>query len=297
MARPTTLDEIRVDYPAPAHVPKDRLVDLSFAMGGEANDLVDPYEPFGWLAGDDIPRLLFQAAKPGAMNLMMGGEGNWVVSHYADIDRVYSDNDWFSNLGAAQFQAMIGETFRSIPLGVDPPDHGKYRLFLMPHFSPARLTKMEGEIRALVNAMIDEFADKGEVDIAWDFGRIYPVRIFMSLMGFPPAMFDQFLDWEWDILHSNSFEKMGAALSGVLGFLRQFMAEKEAEPDEHAGTPNNRGRIDSPASTGTIYWEGAVRVRRDEPRSEQKRQHKAQQRTAAPNGERQIVGQPRKRNK
>ena len=61
--------------------------------------------------------------------------------------------------------------------------------------------------------MIDEFADKGEVDIAWDFGRVYPVRIFMGLMGFPPAMFEQFLDWEWDILHSGSLEKMqcGAA--------------------------------------------------------------------------------------
>jgi len=70
------------------------------------------------------------------------------------------------------------------------------------------------------------------VDIAWDFARVYPVRIFMGLMGFPDAMFDQFLDWEWDILHSNSLEKMQAALRGVLAFLRGFIAEKEAEPDE-----------------------------------------------------------------
>ena len=32
---PTKLDDIRVDYPeAPPHVPKDRIVDMSFAMGG-----------------------------------------------------------------------------------------------------------------------------------------------------------------------------------------------------------------------------------------------------------------------
>ena len=36
------LDAIRVDAPAPAHVPQDRIVNLAFAMGGVPNDLVDP---------------------------------------------------------------------------------------------------------------------------------------------------------------------------------------------------------------------------------------------------------------
>ncbi len=44
---PKTLDEVRVDYPdAPANVPKDRIVDINWAMGQTPNDLVDPYEPF-----------------------------------------------------------------------------------------------------------------------------------------------------------------------------------------------------------------------------------------------------------
>jgi cytochrome P450 len=232
MQNQRTLDSIRVDYPdAPPHVPKDRIVDLSFAMGMQPNDLRDPYEPCDWLNGPEIPRILFnppsQYGSP-----FGGGKGNWVVTHYDDIERVYTDSDTFSNKGAAEFQALIGETFRSIPLAVDPPEHGKYRLFLMPQFSPAGLRPMEDTIRKVVVEMIESFADKGEVDVAWDFGRIYPVRIFMGLMGFPPAMFDQFLDWEWDILHSNDLGKMQAALRGVLNFLRSFIAEKEADPDE-----------------------------------------------------------------
>lgn len=62
MADNDQLDAVRVDYPAPKHVPKDRLVDLSVALGFVANDLVDPYEPCGWLTGPDIPHLLFQHA-------------------------------------------------------------------------------------------------------------------------------------------------------------------------------------------------------------------------------------------
>ncbi len=200
-----SLESIRVDYPAPDHVPRELCVDLSWAMGQQPNDLVDPYAPMGWLNGPEIPRLLFSPPPPGGAGGLGGvagnGKGAWVVTHYEDIDRVYTDNACFSNKGTAEFQRLIGETFRSIPLAVDPPEHSKYRLYLMPHFSPSRITKMQEQIRAVVVEMIDAVADKGEVDMAWDFGRVYPVKIFMGLMGFPPAMFEQFLDWEWDILH------------------------------------------------------------------------------------------------
>jgi cytochrome P450 len=245
MSKQRTLDSIRVDYPAPPHVPKDRIVDLSWAMGGLPNDLCDPYEPCDWLAGPDIPRILFNPPPPNGAGALMGlGAGNWVVTHYEDIERVYTDSDTFSNKGTAEFQRLIGEDFRSIPLAVDPPEHGKYRLYLMPQFSPAGLRPIEGHIRDVVVEMIDGFAHKGEIDVAWDFGRIFPVRIFMGLMGFPPAMFDQFLDWEWDILHSNDLEKMQAALRGVLGFLRGFIAEKEAEPDEYLVSKIVHGQIE-----------------------------------------------------
>jgi cytochrome P450 len=188
-----------------------------------------------------------------------------VVSHYEDIDRVYCDNDHFSNKGTAEFQRLIGETFPSIPLAIDPPEHHKYRAFLIPWFAPKRLNAMDGQIRGVVRAMMDEFADKGEVDMAWDFGRVYPVRIFMALMGFPPAMFEQFLDWEWNILHSGDLKTMQAALSGVLNFLRGFIAEKEREPDEHLTSYIVHGTIEGRPLTedekiGTVWflWLGGL---------------------------------------
>ncbi len=243
---PQTLDAIRVDWPAPDNVPEDRRVNLGFALGMVPNDLVDPYEPCGWLSGPDVPRLLYNPVKPGGggVGAAGGSRGSWVVSHYKDIERVYTDNAFFSNKGTAEFQRMIGETFRSIPLAIDPPEHSKYRRFLVPHFSPSRITKMQDHIRSVVVEMIEAIADKGEVDIAWDFGRVFPVRIFMGLMGFPPAMFDQFLDWEWDILHSNSHEKMAASLTGVLAFLRGFIAEKEQNPDGHLASAIVHGKIE-----------------------------------------------------
>src|SRR5690606_6074308 len=108
---------------APPHVPRDRIVDLSFAMGSSPNDLVDPYAPFDWLAGPDIPNLLFNPPARSGLGAAAGAgsKGNWVVTRYKDIERVYTDNEHFSNKGAAEFQQLIGETFPSIPLAIDPP--------------------------------------------------------------------------------------------------------------------------------------------------------------------------------
>jgi cytochrome P450 len=247
MQFPSKLKDIQIDHAAvPAHVPKDRVVDLSFAMGGIPNDLVDPYEPCAWLNGADIPRILYNPTS-GGLGAAVGSAaaGSWVVTHYEDIDRVYTDNEHFSNKGTAEFQRLIGETFPSIPLAIDPPDHAKYRKFLTPYFSPARISReIEPSIRAIVVEMIDAIAAKGEVDMAWDFGRVYPVRVFMDLMGFPKEMFETFLEWEWNILHSGSLEKMQWALRNVLQFLRGFMAEKEKNPDDHVVTAIVQGRIE-----------------------------------------------------
>jgi cytochrome P450 len=247
MQYPQTLDAIRVDFDAPAHVPVDRRVDLNFAMGGVPNDLVDPYEPFQWLSGPDIPRLLFNRPAAGGLAgaVGMGNAGTWVATHYEDIDRIYCDNDHFSNKGTAEFQRLIGETFLSIPLAIDPPDHAKYRMFLTQFLGPSTITRvMEPQIHAVLDEMIGAIADKGEVDMAWDFARVFPVRIFMGMMGFPKEMFDDFLEWEWNILHSGSLEKMQWALKSVLDFLRGFIAEKEKNPDEFLTSSIIHGKVE-----------------------------------------------------
>src|SRR5882724_6732103 len=156
MKYPETLNDIRSDFRAPAHVPRERIVDLSWAMGGVPNELVDPYIPFEWLNGQDIPRLLYSPpAQDGLGAVGKASQGNWVVTHYEDIDRVYTDNEYFSNKGTGDFQRLIGENFRSIPLAVDPPEHTKYRMYLMPYFSPARISRdLEPRIRDVVVEMI-----------------------------------------------------------------------------------------------------------------------------------------------
>lgn len=221
-----TLESIRSDLSGPLHIPKDLLVDLQWALGHQSNDLVEPYSPCAWLLDPGVPRLLYDP-----LPRLGGTNGAWVVSHYKDIQRVYEEHETFSTVGVAEFQAAIGETFHTLPLALDPPEHGKYRKFLNQFFSPVALVEMEKQVRVVVTEMIDEFAAKREVDIAWDFGRVYPVRIFMDMMGFPMTMFEKFLDWEWAILHANDMQVSMTAMREVIDWLRAFMAQQRTNPD------------------------------------------------------------------
>lgn len=239
--------------PVPAHVPPERVLDTRFAQGQIAYDLPDPYLPADVMRDPDVPRILYYPWPTSGRQ-----HGAWTVSHYDDIRRVYEDNDIFSTEGAAQFQALAGETFPSIPLGIDPPDHGRYRRFLNPWFTPVAMNDMEPKIRAIVSEMIDAVVKDGEVDIAYDFGRIYPVRVFLNLMGFPFSMFDQFLEWEYAILHNPDIGAKAEAVKGILAYLRGFIAEKQASPDETLGSYIANGSMDgqplTPDETIGMTW-------------------------------------------
>jgi cytochrome P450 len=239
--------------PVPGHVPPELVLDTRFAQGQVAFDLPDPYQPSEVLLSPDVPRILYYPWPTSGRQ-----HGAWTVSHYDDIRRVYEDNDIFSTEGAAQFQALAGETFPSIPLGIDPPDHGRYRKFLNPWFTPVAMNDMEPKIRAIVTEMIDAVIADGEVDIAYDFGRIYPVRVFLNLMGFPFSMFDQFLEWEYAILHNPDIGAKAEAVTGILAYLRGFIAEKQANPDETLGSYIANGQMDgkplTPDETIGMTW-------------------------------------------
>ena len=245
----------------PAHVPPELVRDLRWATGAIPVDYEEPYRETAALFGPDVPRLLWTpnavAGRPGV--------GSWVVTRYEDISRVYQEAELFSTEGVAAFQWMIGETWPSIPLGIDPPEHFNYRLMLNPYFSPKAINALEPKIRASANTLLDSFADKGTVDVAYDFGRVYPVRVFLDLMGFSHSMFDQFLEWEFAILHSNDFEMATTALRGILAYLREFIAEQKADPGEELGGKIVTGQVGGRPVTddeilGTIFflWLGGL---------------------------------------
>jgi cytochrome P450 len=221
----------------PAHVPPSLFFDVSRFQA--PNTLLDPFSVTARIY-EELPPVFYTFTQTGRLY-----DGVWVVTHYDDIREVYQNADIYSAEGAANFQALVGETFRMLPLAVDPPEHGKFRVLLNPYFSPGAINALEPKIRGTINDLIDGFIDRGECDLAYDFGRLYPVRVFMDLMGFPPEKLEEFLSWEYAILHSfGDVERIKWGISSAIAYLRSFIEEVRRNPTDKLASHIVHGRID-----------------------------------------------------
>jgi cytochrome P450 len=99
-----------------------------------------------------------------------------------------------------------GNTRPLIPLGIDPPDHARYRSLLEPMFSPRRMEAQEIQIAERVNHFIDTFIDRGECDFTAEFAELFPSAVFLGLMGLPFAELDTLVRMRDGLLHPGTAE-------------------------------------------------------------------------------------------
>jgi cytochrome P450 len=154
--------------------------------------------------------------------------GTWVLTKAEDIRYMLQRADLFSS---AQPRAhAMGETWKLIPLEIDPPEHAKYRAPLNPLFSPARVKLLEERMRALATELIAQLEGKGECEFIAAFGELYPVAIFLELMGLPRSDLPRFRDWADTIVHDR--DRRGEAMRMVKEFLQAKITERRAEPGD-----------------------------------------------------------------
>ena len=115
-----------------------------------------------------------------------------VLSRLADIEMALKRTDLFSsNMDAVD----LGNLRPQIPLQNDPPQHANYRRILDPLFTPREMARREPQVSALVNEMIDCFADRGECDFHAEFAVPLPCTVFLRLLGLPLEDLESFLSW------------------------------------------------------------------------------------------------------
>jgi len=136
-----------------------------------------------------------------------------------------------------------------IPEMLDPPVHTKWRQLLAPYFSPARIADMEEGVRALARKLVDEIAPKGRCDFTADFAGVYPIQIFLELMGLPVEDAPRFLVWEDHILNpdpetdpdqSRSYQ----AMQDVMAYFSELFERRRAEPADDLVSAALSWRID-----------------------------------------------------
>ena len=163
--------------PIPPHVSPDRVFD--FDIYGDQRVDQDVQGSYAKILGEAPD--VFWTPRNG---------GHWMVRRYGIISEIVTDPEHFS-CREMQIPRAPSRTIL-IPLNLDPPDNLPYRKALMPRFSPKAIQEMEPKLRLRAVELIDEVAEKGECDFAYDIAARYPVSVFMDMMGLPQARLREF---------------------------------------------------------------------------------------------------------
>jgi cytochrome P450 len=204
----------------PPHVPKELVFSSGLTTGPEF--LADPHD-FMAKMHENFPPVFYDVSEQ--LN-------SWQCLKHEDALYVLRHWEYFATAGATPFPRDPNDYFYVIPIEIDPPHHRKYRNIVDPLFSPKGVLKLEGLIRQRCNDLLDDCADKGECEFTTAFGRPLPVSVLLDIMGLPQDMRDTFVEWAMDLLHANNRETMGQAMTKIVAYIKQAIAEKKANPDE-----------------------------------------------------------------
>ena len=69
----------------------------------------------------------------------------------------------------------------------DPPDHTRLRRLVSRSFTPRQVERLRPAVHALVDDLLDDLAEKGDVEFMADFALPLPMAVIGELVGVPAA--------------------------------------------------------------------------------------------------------------
>ncbi|WP_374411253.1 cytochrome P450 [Novosphingobium colocasiae] len=141
-----------------------------------------------------------RANRPIGWASLPGYDPIWIISRYADVVAVERRADVFLNMvDNPIFNPQADDAFlKEVNNGtcqvvaalthMDNPDHKALRAIATPYFTPARVNKLEADVRAIARDTVAKLlAGPREIDFVKDFALEYPLRVIMSMFGVPDS--------------------------------------------------------------------------------------------------------------
>jgi cytochrome P450 len=136
----------------------------------------------------------------------------------------------------------LGSDRPAVPLGLDGPEHRKFRRLLDPVFTAKRVAPLAEKVRTAAGEMIDEFIGDGRVDAFDRWCEPLPSRIFLSIMGLPVEDLPGFLNFKRLTLNSDrvaadsSAEQRARmrleAIQWIHDYINRDLDAREREPEQ-----------------------------------------------------------------
>jgi len=193
-----------------------------------AGDVRDPYPELARARHETPVQRLDMSAMPHEE-----GQAVFFIYRYDDVARVLRDGETFSS--GQIINLIMGDVMgEHIILGMDEPEHPRYRALVSTAFRQKTLARWESELAIPVaNSLIDAFADRGHADLVREFTFPFPTKVIAALLGLPGEDYLKFQRWSIAILsiHTDR-EKAIAASQELKAYLAGILAERRENPRE-----------------------------------------------------------------
>jgi cytochrome P450 len=186
-----------------------------------AGEVRDPYPEYAQLR-EHSPVIrqesIFEGAKP-----------SYVVYRHADVTRVLRDGDTFSSTIIGEGMAEVWG--RKIIVGMDAPEHQRHRALVSVAFRQRTLARWEETlVKRVVHDLIDQFIDRGRVDLVSAYTFAFPAKVIAGVLGLPEEDYRQFQEWALGIINVASNWDRAVQCSGELrGYLARIVDQRRED--------------------------------------------------------------------
>ena len=179
--------------------------------------------------------------------------GFWVLSRYADVDSLYTDDRFsraqglmrgFERLSESERELVepVYHSFSKTVFYADPPYHTHLRGLMNHAFTPRRVERLRPYIQRIVNELLESAQSKGvTVDVIRDLAYPLPVMVIAELLGLPASDRDRFKTWSDDLFailgtvrHKpiHLLERAARSLDEMTAYVKDLSHKRRESPED-----------------------------------------------------------------
>jgi cytochrome P450 len=170
-----------------------------------------------------------------------------VLTGHADCEAVLRDPRWSSdpeNIDPSRrdpddMRLALGDLKSGNLLFLDPPDHTRLRRLVSKAFTPRTIEQLRPHVHELVDDMLDELRDAGEIDLMTGIAYPLPVTVICELMGVPLQDRHLFAGWSSDASRLLDGEVEGEVVERGIVAAMSFISYFNDLFDERRKVPRN----------------------------------------------------------
>jgi cytochrome P450 len=179
--------------------------------------------------------------------------GFWVLTRYADIDSLYTDERFsraqglmrnFQRLSESERQLVepVYHSFSKTVFYADPPYHTHLRGLMNHAFTPRRVERLRPYVQGIVNELLEAaYSRGGAVDVIHDLAYPLPVMVIAELLGLPARDRERFKQWSDDLFailgtvrHKSPhlLERAAQSLNEMTAYVKDLSRKRRDSPQD-----------------------------------------------------------------